>query len=446
MGHYFEGATDPWLTTTYSSDSSGVAEFSEDTDDFSLHKSLNVFGRTVVVHASASRGSSRVACGEIGMSKLMYPSVVDSFVKYPGSTVTQTIQGVLQVTAVTGSTGVRIKGMLTGLEPGATGGWHVHSGFTCDEALLVGGHYFDGLSADPWLTTTYTADENGVAMVDESLLDFSTQPGGVRSVVGRVVVVHLAAGARAACGVIEPISMPEVQVVSIGSYPGYMGTLAPRGLLIERDTSTGLSISGVVGGLEPSVTNAGWHVHSGYTCADASGVFGHYFPEGEADIWLNTKYTTDAQGSTRVSTIVPGYTVSGGTLPVAKRSIVFHALAGARAGCGELVNALALPMPPPPPSSPPPLSPGESLEGSSDGQSTASAVGIAFGVIAVLSATAVGGFFLYRRFGGPGRGASGTRNNPYATNVYADRKNGDKMAHQVAIDMHVHSKLKPNQA
>jgi len=114
--------------------------------------------------------------------------------------------------------------------------------------------------------------------------------------------------------------------------------------------------------------------------------------------------------------------------------------------CGELVNALALPMPPPPPSSPPPLSPGESLEASSGGQSTASAVGIAFGVIAVLSATAVGGFFLYRRFGGPGRGASGTRNNPYATNVYADRKNGDKMAHQVAIDMHVHSKLKPNQA
>merc|ERR1719262_1817705 len=103
---------------------------------------------------------------------MMYPSVVASMVKYPGATdaqVPQTIGGVLQVTAAMGSSGLRIKGMLTGLEPSAVGGWHVHSGFTCDDASLVGGHYFDGLNGDPWLTTKYMSDAKGVALVDVSL-------------------------------------------------------------------------------------------------------------------------------------------------------------------------------------------------------------------------------------------------------------------------------------
>jgi len=354
MGHYWETGPDPWLNTQYTSDASGVAWIDEVTADFTMHSSLNVFGRTIVVHSTEASPAPRAACGVIGMSKPMYPSVVASFSKYPGSTVTQTIQGVLQLTAISGSSGLRIKGMLTGLEPGKTGGWHVHSGFTCSDAALVGGHYYDGLATDSWIPTRYLADDNGVAMIDEPMPEFATQPGATRSVVGRVVVVHLsgAGGARAACGVIEPISMPEVQVVSIGTYPGYTGSLMVRGLLIERDTSAGLAISGVVGGLQPSVTG-GWHVHSGYTCAGASGVGGHYFTPPETDPWLLTTYTTDASGAANVSSVVEGFTVAGSTMAVYKRSVVFHEAGGARAGCGEQPFVL----PPSPPPSPPPVQP-----------------------------------------------------------------------------------------
>ena len=73
----------------------------------------------------------------IGMDKMMYPSVVSSLSPYPGAAVSQTVQGVLQVMPLTGSSGVRISGMLTGLEPNASGGWHVHSGDSCGADELV---------------------------------------------------------------------------------------------------------------------------------------------------------------------------------------------------------------------------------------------------------------------------------------------------------------------
>ena len=46
------------------------------------------------------------------------------------------------------------------LEVSTSGGLHIHSGFTCDDADGVGGHYYTGLSSDPW-TTTYDSDADG---------------------------------------------------------------------------------------------------------------------------------------------------------------------------------------------------------------------------------------------------------------------------------------------
>ena len=47
-----------------------------------------------------------------------------------------------------------IFGVITGLTPSSRGGWHIHTGFSCDSADLVDvgvAHYFPGMTADPWL-------------------------------------------------------------------------------------------------------------------------------------------------------------------------------------------------------------------------------------------------------------------------------------------------------
>ena len=61
---------------------------------------------------------------------------------------------------------VHFKGMLVGLEPSVTGGWHVHTGYSCEDTAAVGGHYFDGLTPDPWTVanTNYQSDEDGVEL------------------------------------------------------------------------------------------------------------------------------------------------------------------------------------------------------------------------------------------------------------------------------------------
>ena len=101
------------------------------------------------------------------------------------------------------STGSRYKGCLTGLEASVSGGWHVHSGFTCGSKWGVGGHYFPDMPSDPWLTTQYQSDASGVAHIDEIMTDLTLHR--TRPVYGRAVVVHLSAAmssARAGCGVV----------------------------------------------------------------------------------------------------------------------------------------------------------------------------------------------------------------------------------------------------
>ena len=121
---------------------------------------------------------------------------------------------------------------ISGLEPSASGGWHIHSGFVCDNASHVGGHYDFGLPADPWCSsgagcaTTWTADANGVAHVTwtDEAHEFSLE--GERPVAGRTVVVHLSAahsGARAACGLITPTTAQFAHVARLG------GDAADRG-------------------------------------------------------------------------------------------------------------------------------------------------------------------------------------------------------------------------
>ena len=105
-----------------------------------------------------------------------------------------------------------VSGVLTGLEPSTSGGWHVHSGFSCTDTDGAGGHYFDGLGSDPWCSdcgeVVLGREGRGGGEPDDGGLH--ARPGGPRYVGGRTVVVHASAGTKVACGVIEPLAGAEV--------------------------------------------------------------------------------------------------------------------------------------------------------------------------------------------------------------------------------------------
>eukprot|EP00966_Prymnesium_polylepis_P167354 3868880-Prymnesium_polylepis.2 len=168
-------------------------------------------------------------------------------------------------------------------------------------------------------------------------------------------------------------SKDHAEVIHVASYPGYAapstGALAQgvRGLFFSQDSTVGVNITGVLTGLEPGVT-AGWHVHAGYSCDDATGVFGHYMAADGTDPWVTptpTTYTSDTAGVADITSDTVKVSLYD-SQPIAGRSYVVHrsiAMSGARAGCGA--QPLAKPnFPPPPPPAPPPappLSPGGSM-------------------------------------------------------------------------------------
>merc|ERR1719262_581015 len=107
-------------------------------------------------------------------------------------------------------------------------------------------------------------------MVTRTVTGFSLN--GERPVAGRAIVFHAENGDKVGCGIITPSA---AKLTIIGGYPGYSGELAIKGLLHTMDTPAGLRLGGTLTGLEAGVTG-GWHVHGGFTCDDADGVFGHY--------------------------------------------------------------------------------------------------------------------------------------------------------------------------
>ena len=118
---------------------------------------------------------------------------------YPGYTGNLTVKGTVAVSDDGG--GVTLVGTLTGVPASTTAGIHIHTGVSCNAAADVDDHYYPGMLSDPWLSTTYTSDENGVATVSFSVDDFSL--GGSNPVAGRAIVVHDSTD-RIACGLIEP--------------------------------------------------------------------------------------------------------------------------------------------------------------------------------------------------------------------------------------------------
>ena len=119
-----------------------------------LYETNPVAGRVLVVSDSSK---VKLGCGVITPTKAQLVSLGD----YPGYTGGREVRGLLAVEDAEG--GLRTHGTIVGLEPSQTGGWHIHSGYSCAETPAglttgaVGGHYFEDSrfeslqpDNDPW--------------------------------------------------------------------------------------------------------------------------------------------------------------------------------------------------------------------------------------------------------------------------------------------------------
>jgi Cu/Zn superoxide dismutase len=93
-------------------------------------------------------------------------------------------------------------------------GVHVHSGTSCTNSTMQGGHFYSTTN-DPWATTGYlTTDADG------SALFFDCVSTGETDMEGHAFVVHANDGSRVSCGLL--MSVPEE-----ASSPSSAGKLAP---------------------------------------------------------------------------------------------------------------------------------------------------------------------------------------------------------------------------
>ncbi|CAJ1333724.1 unnamed protein product, partial [Effrenium voratum] len=115
-------------------------------------------------------------------------------------------------------------------------GVHIHVGMDCTDAGTIGGHYWDSgmYSTDPWLTVMY----NGSMSSDlETGLVVATGLSA-SDVLNRAMVIHDFTGARIACGIIAPASVP-----SFSTYPGYTGGLSTAGMMGVTSSGTMQSLT-----------------------------------------------------------------------------------------------------------------------------------------------------------------------------------------------------------
>jgi Cu/Zn superoxide dismutase len=329
-GHFYDSDywdSDPW-TTTYSSNAKGHASVSVSVDGFSTASAFNLptAYHALVVHDS----TDRVGCGIIG-TPYTAVSTLGSYPDYSGSL---SVNGTIAVTET--DNGIIMFGTLTGVEASVSGGIHIHEGVSCATTSDPGGHYFPGMSSDPWSSTTYESNADGLAGVNFKVDSFSL--AGTNPVAGRVVVVHDSSGTRVACGVLESTVG---EVVTFGKYPDSSTSYDVSGTLLVEPYIMGIELTGTLGGLESNAVG-GIHIHSGYTVDDADGVDGHYFDSAfwDEDPWTTT-YSSDMYGYASCSFSMNNFSMTGVSEPVSLRAMVVHLSSGTRAGAGLIATRSA---------------------------------------------------------------------------------------------------------
>eukprot|EP00941_MAST-03F_sp_MAST-3F-sp1_P005009 g5009.t1 len=137
---------------------------------------------------------------------LAFDVTCSSFSKYPDYDGDTLITGWVDVRQISFTKGkiaeavVEIHYEFSGLEPNASGGWHVHSGSSCETNEDVGGHFWTEGVTDPWTDIKWTSSKEGKSSGSVRLLGLT-----VSSLANRTVVVHNAAKVRVACGILLPV-------------------------------------------------------------------------------------------------------------------------------------------------------------------------------------------------------------------------------------------------
>jgi len=154
--------------------------------------------------------------------------------KYPEYTGSYNLTGWVTFNGTANATDYSIVGYIDGMNDGDALQFHVHEGYTCDDADMVGDHlYFSELqNGDPWLCDPFksTADGNGAVEfdfhIDSALCQGTVLPFNIMW--GHSLVVHVN-GDRVACGLLElqggtvdfgvarltPVSFYEPEVVNV---------------------------------------------------------------------------------------------------------------------------------------------------------------------------------------------------------------------------------------
>lgn len=125
-----------------------------------------------------------------------------------------------------------------------------------------------------------------------------------------------------------------IGTAEVGRYPGYAGGAQVSGSFAVSPSGAGSRYTYTISGLAPN-SQGGWHVHEGFSCADAGAPGGHYYDRGadggSPDPWIPVKWNSDANG---VATATLDF--SSFPLPVSGRTIVVHDSNGVKAGCGTI--------------------------------------------------------------------------------------------------------------
>jgi len=232
-----------------------------------------------------------------------------------------------------------------GLEPNCVNcGVHIHTGTTCDDADLVGGHYWDADTVpDPWVTdfsSFYNTDGEGM---DKST--FIVNSGyDLEENLGHAVVVHAQDGTRVGCGVLSKTrsgarsckaEKTNLQAC-ISKYPGYEGDLDISGKVRLRYVHEYLHFRYRLRGAETDCTYCGIHIHTGTTCDDDALVGGHYWDATVSDPWTTAGgaiYQTNSDGlGLGTFSLNAGFDAEENI----GHAVVVHDKTGARYGCGVL--------------------------------------------------------------------------------------------------------------
>jgi len=271
---------------------------------------------------------------------------VKSLVKYPGSSTSFEVAGVAYITPVTDDT-VQLTWKLTGADdacPTGSGnvcGIHIHSGTTCDDAALVGGHLFKNGSVDPWTAVRYSSS----AGISQDGTGFQVTTGlPIGDLLGRALVVHNAVGAgeRIACGITEAIVALPLVVKTWVSYPGSTWPQAVTGSIAVTEKPAvidSVTLTWDLQGTDDACPTGsgnvcGIHIHSGTTCDDAALVGGHFWNADEMseDPWTAVRYASASESSAGSAVVALGENRSS----IIGRAMVVHNSVGngERIACG----------------------------------------------------------------------------------------------------------------